>query len=283
MIGTRRIFITGGASGLGRALALHYARQGWQVAIGDINDERGHAVLAELKALHKGSRRPEADPIYQPCDVRREHDLQAVADLLTERWGGLDVLVNNAGVAQAGAIDAVPLSDWQWIIDINLLGVVRGCKVFVPLFKAQGHGHIVNIASMAGLLDVPYMASYNTVKAGVIALSGTLEQELKEHHIDVSVVCPSFFKTHLDETMRTPDPQLRQMMQRMLARGPLSAEQVAEIIAREVARKTMYILPHADGRLAWRLKRHLPHGAYFALFRKGLERMRMRGSQNQAA
>jgi len=266
----KRIFITGGASGLGRALALRHARAGWRVAIADLNDVRGAAVRQELLAAGA----PAA--IYRHADVTVETDLQAVADELDRAWGGIDVLVNNAGVAQAGAIEDVSISDWQWIIDINLLGVVRGCKVFTPLFKRQGSGHIVNVASMAGLLDVPRMAAYNATKAAVVALSTTLEQELMADGIAVSVVCPSFFQTNLEETMRSTDPGLKKMMNKLLASGKLSADEVAERIFRGVASKDTHILPHVAGERLWLAKRYLPHGIYSRLFQRSLGRMKPR-------
>lgn len=273
MISSKRVFITGGASGLGRALALRYARDGWRVAIADLNDERGEVTRAELAALG-------AEAVYRHADVTREEDLQAVADDLAQRWGGVDVVVNNAGVAQAGAIEDVSLEDWRWILDINLLGVVRGCKVFTPLFKRQGHGHFVNIASMAGLLDVPRMAAYNVSKAAVVALTTTLEQELAGNGIGVSVVCPSFFQTHLGETMRATDPGLVKMMSKLLASGKLSADEVADAIVEGVARQQVHILPHVAGERLWRAKRYLPHRLYSRLFQKSIQRMKPRNQRS---
>lgn len=265
-----RIFITGGASGLGRALALNYARRGWRVCIGDRHLERGEATRQAL--VEAGAR----EARFIAADVTRESDLQHVADTLAAVWGGLDVLINNAGVAQAGAITDVPLDDWQWILDINLLGVVRGCKCFTPLFQRQGSGHIVNIASMAGLLDVPRMAAYNVSKAAVVALSTTLEQELMAEGIRVSVVCPSFFQTQLAESLRSTDDGLTRMMNKLLASGRLSADDVAEHIVRGLQQGRTHILPHAAGARLWRLKRFLPHGLYRRLFQRSLRRMQPR-------
>lgn len=265
----KRVFITGGASGLGRALALRYARDGWRVAIADLHDERGEAAREELATQG-------VPALYFHADVTREEDLQAAADELARVWGGVDVVINNAGVAQAGAIEDVSLDDWRWIIDINLLGVVRGCKVFTPLFKRQGHGHFVNIASMAGLLDVPRMASYNVSKAAVVALTTTLEQELADDGIGVSVVCPSFFQTNLEETMRSTDPGLKKMMNKLLSSGKLSADQVADAVVEGVAKGQVHILPHVAGERLWRAKRYLPHRLYSHLFQKSLGRMKPR-------
>lgn len=269
---SQRIFITGGASGLGHALALRYARAGWRVAIGDVNNQAGAAVHAELAALA-----PEA--LYLRCDVTQETDRIQAAEQLQARWGGVDVVVNNAGVAQAGAIDDVPLSDWQWILDINLLGVVRGCKVFTPLFKRQGHGHFVNIASMAGLLDMPLMSSYNVSKAGVVALSETLQHELADANIAVTVVCPSFFKTNLTDSMRATDVRLRAMVNRLFEKAELQADDIAEAVFTGVARKQFHVLPHAEGRRAWWLKRHLPRPAYVWLMERTTRRMRQAPSR----
>lgn len=138
---TQRIFITAGASGLGRALALRYAKDGAKVCIGDINPEQGAAVAQEIGNAG-------GEGYFVECDVRRLTDFERVRDDLVQKWGGVDVVVNNAGVASAGAIEDTTMADWEWILDINVLGVVRGCKAFTPLFKAQGAGSFVNIASM---------------------------------------------------------------------------------------------------------------------------------------
>lgn len=273
MTSTKRVFITGGASGLGRALALRYAQDGWRVCIADLNDERGLSTREAL--ITQGA----ADARYYHADVTREADLQCIADALVQDWGGLDVLINNAGVAQAGAIEDVSLSDWEWILNINLLGVVRGCKVFTPVFKRQRSGHIVNIASMAGLLDVPRMASYNVSKAAVVALSTTLEQELMADGIGVSVVCPSFFQTNLGESMRATDPGLLKMMSKLLASGKLSAEQVADAIVDGVNHGKVHILPHVAGERLWRAKRYLPHSLYSRMFQKSMKGMKPRNER----
>jgi NAD(P)-dependent dehydrogenase (short-subunit alcohol dehydrogenase family) len=271
MSNAKRVFITGGASGLGRALAFCYVRAGWNVCIADLSDERGAETLKAVQASAN-----QTEVLYRHADVTREEDLQAIADELSQHWGGLDVLINNAGVAQAGAIEDVTLSDWEWIININLLGVVRGCKVFTPIFKRQGSGHIVNIASMAGLLDVPRMASYNVSKAAVVALSGTLEQELMGNGIHVSVVCPSFFQTNLEETMRTTDPKLKKMMGKLLSSGKLTADQVAERIFKGIEKQQAYILPHTSGEHLWLAKRYLPQRLYSQLFHRSVSRMKPR-------
>lgn len=268
----QRIFITGGASGLGRELALRFARAGWRVCIADIHDGRGAETAAALG--------PGAE--YLRCDVTREEDLQAAAHRLEEHWGGVDVVVNNAGVADAGAIEEVPLDTWSWILDVNLLGVVRGCRAFTPLFKRQGHGHFVNVASMAGLLDVPLMASYNASKAAVVSLSETLQNELAGDGIGVTLVCPGFFKTGLADSLRTQDPGLRSALEGLFARSPVTAGQIAELVYRAVERGSFYVLPHRAGRMAWWLKRLLPRRLYLAAVEKQHLRLRQYFARKRA-
>jgi len=271
----KRIFITGGASGLGRAIALRYARAGWRVCIGDVHAQRGAEVLAELQALSPRS-------LFLSCDVTREEDLRAVAERLTAEWDGVDVVVNNAGVAQAGTIDEVPLSDWQWVLEINVLGVVRGCHVFTPLFKRQGHGHFVNVASMAGLLDMPRMSCYNASKAAVVSLSETLQNEFANTRIGVSLVCPSFFKTNLAESLRTSNPGTRKFVEKLLSRSKITAEDIAEQIFQAVEKREFYVLPHAQGRQAWLLKRLLPRRLYTGLLKSQMSKMRTGGTSPSA-
>lgn len=248
---TTRIFITGGASGLGRAIALRYAREGARVCIGDIHDVRGHEAEAQLRACG-------ADAFYLRCDVTQEESLQSALRELQTRWSGVDIVVNNAGVASAGRIETTPIEDWQWIININLLGVVRGCKVFTPQFKKQGHGHFVNVASMAGLMLLPAMDAYNVTKAGVIALSETLRYELEPLGVAVTVVCPSFFSTNLTESLRTSEPGMKAHMERLLAHSAVTADDIAEQVFEAVRQRTYMVMTHAFPRFAWYVKRVFP-------------------------
>ena len=260
-----RVFITGGASGLGRAMAEQWSQRGARVCIADVNEARGAETLAVLQ------RTGEAD--FVRCDVTRDEDLRGARQRLEERWGGVDVVVNNAGVALAGGIDEVSIDDWRWIIDINMLGVVRGCREFTPLFKKQKSGHFVNVASMAGLLDVPLMSGYNATKAAVVSISETLQNELAEHGIGVTVVCPSFFQTNLHETMRSQTPELVEMTKSLLARSAITAADVARETVDAVAAKRFYVLPHLEGRAAWRMKRYLPRAAYRTVIAKQFGRI----------
>lgn len=275
----KRIFITGGATGLGRALAERHARAGWQVCIGDLDVERCAEALAAIHTHSPGSH-------ALACDVTRESDLQAVADWLQREWGGVDVVVNNAGVAQMGGIAETTLADWQWALDINVLGVVRGCKVFVPLLRArqpgERGGQLVNIASMAGLVHMPNASVYNATKAAVVALSETLQLELEPEGIRVSVVCPAFFRTDLARNMRAANPALEGMTKRLVERARIGADEIADRIFDGMARGDPHILTHPEAKRFWRMKRLLPYRIYLALMRRQLARMAAR-MQRKAA
>ena len=157
---------------------------------------------------------------------------------------------------------------------MNLLGVVRGCRAFTPLFKRQGHGHFVNVASMAGLLDVPLMVSYNASKAAVISLSETLQNELADDGIGVTVVCPASSRPGWPTRSGRGDPGLRSALEGLFARSPIDAAQIAELVHRAVERGDFYLLPHREGRTAWLLERLLPRRFYRAVVEKQHRRLR---------
>jgi NAD(P)-dependent dehydrogenase (short-subunit alcohol dehydrogenase family) len=259
----KRIFITGGASGLGRALGERYARAGFRVCIGDLNEQRGTEVA---RALGNGAQ-------FLRCDVTHERDLSEAAAWLERTWGGVDIVVNNAGVALAGAIDETSMHDWQWIVDVNLLGVVRGCKVFTPLLKKQRSGHIINVASLSGLVHLPMMSAYSATKAAVVALSETLRLELEPHGIGVSVVCPGFFRTNLIESLRTSDAELAAITRKLVERAPIGAEVIADKVFQGVARGECHIVPQGEARLIWMIKRMSPFNVYLGALRRTATKM----------
>ncbi len=248
MTTTTRIAVTGAASGLGREIALRWARAGARVALADINAERLATVAQEVVAAG-------GQALVQKCDVRLAADVDALVDACSREWGGLDIFVNNAGVAGGGTFEKLTDEDWQWLLDINLMGVVRGARAVVPLFKRQQSGVLVNIASMAGLLAPPGMSSYNVAKTGVVSLSETLHGELAPFGIQVTCVCPSFFRTNLMESLRTPDAAMRKSFDRLLDSSDISAADIADRIHRDVQAGRFLCLPHAKGRSAWWTKR----------------------------
>lgn len=247
-----RVLVTGAASGLGRALALAWARRGARVVVADINAEAGAATVAQCRDAGA------ADARFLRLDVTREGDFLDAAEWTNTHWGGLDIVVNNAGVAGGGSFDGISDADWHWLLEINLMGVVRGCRVFTPLFKQQQQGCFVNIASMAGLLNPPNMANYNVAKAGVVALSETLSAELAPWNIRTLVVCPSYFQTNLESSLRTHDPAMRAALPKLLAGSELSADDIATGILQALHRGDAMYLPHPRAQQAWDAKRADP-------------------------
>ncbi|HEX6073690.1 MAG TPA: SDR family oxidoreductase [Micromonosporaceae bacterium] len=243
---SRRILITGGASGLGLAMGRRFARDGWRVLVADLDEAAGQAAAAEVGGA------------FQHLDVRSDTDWERLRDWCLAEWDGLDVLVNNAGVSAAGRIERVDLADWDWILDINLKGAIRGCRSFVPVFKRQRSGHVVNIASMAGLMNLPGMVSYNVAKAGVISLSETLRYELEPYGVRTTVVCPSFVKTNIGNSMRSPDPLLSNRAERWISGAKLTPEDVAEQVFEAVRTGRFLVITHPEARRTLRLRRLAP-------------------------
>lgn len=247
----KRLVITGAGSGLGRTLAIDFGKLGWKVAVSDINTDRAAETVEKVNAAG-------GQAMAVRCDVAMEGDVENLARQVTAEWGGADVVINNAGVPSLGFVEKIPMEDWKWIIGINLLGVVHGCKTFIPIFRRQGGGHIVNIASSAGICSMAEMAPYNVTKAGVISLSETLRVELAGENIGVSVVCPTFFKTNLMDNARYTDKHQIDLSNAVFEKSLCTAEDVSRDIIRAVARNKMYVLTQIDARFFWRLKRLMP-------------------------
>jgi NAD(P)-dependent dehydrogenase (short-subunit alcohol dehydrogenase family) len=238
---SRRALVTGGASGLGLALTELMLARGDTVLVVDLADERPDSV-------------PEG-AAYRRLDVRSQQDWDSGLAWVRETWGGLDLLVNNAGIATGGRIDVEAISDWERVVDINLLGVARGCHTFTPLFKEQRGGHIVNVASLAGLVHGPGMASYNAAKAGVVAVSETLHFELGPWGIDVSVVCPAFFRTNLHRSFAGKDAAMQEAGMRLITQAKVDAAHIAAIVLKGIDAKKHIILTDRLGRQAYLSKR----------------------------
>lgn len=250
--------ITGGGSGLGRAFALAIARRGGHVMIADLNAERA-AEAAELVAQAGGV------ASVQRCDVGDPEDVRALAEASVKALGRIDLLVNNAGIAVAGQIGDATLEDWERALRVNLWGVIYGCHAFVPTFRAQRSGHVLNVASAAGIATLPEMGPYNVGKAGVIALSETLEAELAAYDVGVSVLCPTFFPTNLMESFRGSDKD-RAKAEAFFKRARATAESVADYALHGVEKGEFLLLPQTDAKLVWRGKRLAP-SAYRAMLR----------------
>lgn len=245
-----RVVLTGGGSGLGRALALALAPRRARILVTDVDLARAEETCA-LVAARGGT------AFARACDVTKLDEVEAAAVDADARLGGIDLLINNAGVAAAGLVGELPIADWKWIFDVNLWGVIHGCHAFVPRLRAQRRGFILNVASSAGIASLPEMAPYNVTKAGVISLSETLYAELGPSHIAVSCLCPTFFQTNLLERFRGPSRQ-RALAERFFARSSMTAAEVADAALRGLERGQLIVIPQRDGSLVWRAKRWAP-------------------------
>jgi NAD(P)-dependent dehydrogenase (short-subunit alcohol dehydrogenase family) len=251
----KRVVITGAGSGLGRAMSIEFAKRGWRVCVSDIDMERAKAT--ETLVSQSGG-----TPVVMRCDVTQPEQLESLANSLKSKWDGVDIVVNNAGVAAAGYMEKITLKTWDWIITLNLKSVIYGCRAFIPLLEAQGNGYIVNVASNAGIASLPEMSCYNVTKAGVISLSETLKVELKSKNIGVSVVAPTFFKTNLMDQFTSPDPRQRRLANAFFDKSKVTSGDVARHVLRSIERNKLYVITQTDGKFCWFCKRMTPE-TYF--------------------
>lgn len=228
-----RVLVTGGASGLGAALVARYAARGDQVLCADLQDAPATASV-----------------VARRLDVTSEDDWEAARSWVESQWGGLDLLFNNAGVAGGGRIDLCSIDEWHWILEVNLLGVVRGTRAFVPMMKAQGSGRIVNTASLAGLVHPPGMGSYNASKAAVVAFSETASHELAPYGVGCTAVCPSYFRTNLMSSLRGEDTDLAEHIGRLVESSTITADDIADAVVAGVDRGEDLIVPDEPARVA---------------------------------
>jgi NAD(P)-dependent dehydrogenase (short-subunit alcohol dehydrogenase family) len=250
-----RVLVTGAASGLGLALVQQLAARGCRVLATDVHPEAPESL------------RGIAGVDYLRLDVTQDVDWATAHDRVVEQWDGLDLLFNNAGVAAGGRIELTEMDQWQWIVDINLLGVVRGCRTFTPMLKAQGRGHLVNTASAAGLVHPPRMSEYNAVKAGVVALSETLHHELRPYGVGVSVVCPMFFKTNLTGSLRGKDESAQKAAAKLIDRSTVTADDIATEVLEGIEKDRHIILTDRQGRIGYAAKR-FARPLYYAMMKR---------------
>ena len=270
----KRVLITGAASGLGLALAKYYAAQGWAVCIADIQDEAGQAIASQLKQQYN------SDCFFQHLDVTNDQEWLQLANDISERWKGLDAIINNAGVASSGDIDALELKDFQWTVDINLMGVVKGCHYFTPLLK-ESRGNLINVASMAGLLHISGMSAYNASKAAVVALSETLYSELDPFGVKVSVLCPAFFKTNLTDTMRSTNESGTVIAGKLMDKSTITADDIAKQVYNDSLNGKLMILTHRNEKMFWWVKRFLP-SLYFKIMKNTAKKFHDAMARKQA-
>jgi NAD(P)-dependent dehydrogenase (short-subunit alcohol dehydrogenase family) len=200
----RTAVITGAASGIGLALARRAAGQAMSLVLADIEPEALAVAAAELRATG-------APVVTQVTDVSDGDQVDELARVALEAYGAVHLVCNNAGVGGGGQMQTLTTADWQWVLGVNLWGVIHGMRVFLPLLTAQDEGHIVNTASIAGLMHAPFMGPYNASKAAVVAITETAFHELRLQGSDVgvSVLCPSWVRTRIHESARNRPDGLR--------------------------------------------------------------------------
>jgi short-subunit dehydrogenase len=251
--------ITGAASGIGRALAIRIAREGWRLALVDLNADG----LRETKSL------VEQAGGAAECFIQDVGDRPAWRTLhadLAQRWPGLDLLINNAGIAAAGETELFTDDDWYAVFQTNWWGVLYGCHEFIPWLKQNPSGaHILNISSLDAFTAVPSTGAYCASKAAVLSFSETLYGELMPYNIGVSVSCPGFVPTNILNGGRFQNEQLRQDGKYWMTWSNLTAEFVADQAWRGVRKRKLYIITGARARVCARVKRYSPRFFHRAL------------------
>jgi NAD(P)-dependent dehydrogenase (short-subunit alcohol dehydrogenase family) len=237
--------ITGAGSGLGRAMAIAFAREGMKIALADV-DQKGLDETASLLG--------EASLFSRKVDVSKAEEVQAFCDRIEKPF----LVCNNAGVSPLGAVWENSVGDWQWILNVNLWGVIHGVRAFTPRLLAQGEGHIVNTASVAGLISPPGSGAYNVTKHAVVALSESLHHDLRERssNVGVSVLCPAYVPTGISNSERnrpaglspgvfSAETKAKQAnLKKAVASGRLTADDVAKAVVAAVKEDRFYILTH---------------------------------------
>ena len=241
--------ITGAASGLGRAMALAFADEGMHVALGDVADTSDTFAQVEKRGV---------SAIAMKLDVSGAREVEAFAELIDRELGGAHLVCNNAGVSPLGSAWEMSADDWQWIMGVNLWGVIHGVRSFAPRLIARDDGHIVNTASVAGIISPPGTAAYNVTKHAVVSLSETLYHDLRERNsrVGVSVLCPAYVPTgiadsernrpaDIEPTAKTQETLAREaMLRKAVSSGRLSADDVARAVVQAVKDERFYILTH---------------------------------------
>jgi NAD(P)-dependent dehydrogenase (short-subunit alcohol dehydrogenase family) len=246
IIAGQTAFITGGATGIGLSIARALAMRGVNIMLADLDQTRLETATEAIRALGV-----QADWVV--CDVADEAMMRGAADETIARFGKVHILANNAGVATGGLAGNIAMQDWRWVVDINLMGVVHGTEIFLPLIKSHGEGgHIVNTASMAGHVASPGMSPYHATKFAVVGYSEAVKAELSGTNIGVSVLCPAWVKTGIHKsalakptgTGSVDDPKYKQM-EAVIASG-IDPDIVGEWTAQCMADNRFYIFTHPE-------------------------------------
>jgi NAD(P)-dependent dehydrogenase (short-subunit alcohol dehydrogenase family) len=246
--------VTGAASGIGRATATRFAEAGMKVVMADIEEP---ALADAVKSLDNAGH----EAIGVPTDVSSFDAIQALADRTMDEFGAVNVVHNNAGVVVAGPISELTLKDWEWVLGVDLWSVIYGIKVFLPLIKQSGEGHIVNTASTAGLQATPNIGPYNVAKFGVVAATETLRHELKAEKspVSASCLCPGAINTQIVHSKRNRDAASAEGHQdsaqeaafeknagQLLVQQGKDPSEVAEMVLSAIINDEFWILTHPE-------------------------------------
>ncbi|MGH7823279.1 MAG: SDR family NAD(P)-dependent oxidoreductase [Candidatus Binatia bacterium] len=256
--------VTGAGSGIGRETALAFARRGADLAICDVNEEGLERTAVEARALGRRV-------ISRRVDVASAEEMTGFADAVHAEIEAVDILMNNAGVGLGGGFLDTSLEDWEWIVGINLKGVVHGCHFFLPRMVARRRGgHVVNVASAAGYVASEALAAYATTKFAVVGLSEALRDELTPHGIGVTAVCPGIINTPITAAARlrgrAAQPGAREQMMQFYRRRNYGPELVAAKILKAIARNAAVAPVSPEAWVMYLLKRLTP-GLVFRLNR----------------
>ncbi len=246
----KRAFITGGGSGLGLAFALDLARAGWTIGITDLNE----VTLASAAKTIQDSGGIALSYVFDVSDY--EKFKEAVSDF-NQHHGGIDIGINNAGIGCGGLIHELPIETFRKVIDVNLMGVVNGCHLFVPIMRSQKSGHILNIASAAAFVNAPRMSAYSTSKAGVMALSENLRAELLDEGVLVSVLAPTYVRTNIGKDTLGPEYENR-LSQLFVEDSQVTAEAAAEETLKRMSAGALYVVLPGEAVFLWNFKRLFP-------------------------
>ena len=247
-----RAVVTGAGSGIGRSFALELARRGGAVVCVDLNLEAAQETVAQIE-------RTGARAFALQCDVGNAQQVEAMARQAEQLLGQpVTLLINNAGVGLGGKFDEVPLEDWPWCLQVNLWGVIHGCHAFVPRFKQQGFGAIINVASAASYTAAPEMSVYNVSKAGVLALSETLSSELRKSKIKINVLCPTLVPTNIIKNGRIPGQYSKLADHALMNYAFTTSDKVARLTLERLDKGELYTTPQIDAKLFWLMKRTSP-------------------------
>lgn len=267
----KNALITGAGSGIGLALAQELAKRGAHVIVTDVDVD---AVMNAMESIGE-------DAVPAQLDVRDAHAFRDLVNRVVEHHGHLDLLVNNAGIGVGGEVHELTVEHWNRVIDVNVKGVIHGVQAAYPHMVRRGSGHIVNVASLAGLAPTPLLVPYATSKHAVVGLSTSLRAEAAFHGVNVTVLCPAAIDTPLLDRSNPadlPPPSWKPDMRRYLGRlcsSPYPVERfAAEAVDAIQQDKAIAVIP-SKARLMWRVARLLPDLAMYRA-RQEFERERAR-------